>query len=179
MESTEEILATTADDKYADIVEDIMNDKMSGGKFDYYRTDTSSYDPIIAKLEREQKRWTDLIAANRKSMDRVILNIENSKKPSDKLKKVTSADVASWELECKKLQEEYMDFKGNLDSIMPKIEDCKYNRLIEEVQRRHLREFRNKYMQDADFEFMSRGVTWACKYCATHRLKLDFSGYPV
>jgi hypothetical protein len=78
MASTEEILATIAEDKYADIVENIINDKVSGGKFDYYRADISSYDPIIGKLEREQKRWTDLISANRKSMDRVILNIENS-----------------------------------------------------------------------------------------------------
>jgi len=66
-----------------------------------------------------------------------------------------------------------MEFKSNLNDNIPIMEDCKFNRLIEEIQRRQIRELRDKYFHDNDFDYLSRGVTWACNYCAMHRLKLN------
>lgn len=183
------ILATEVDEKYvvADIhtgesynylVREIVRDKESGGKHDLYRADgINSYDPVIGRLFREKKMWEGLMERNRGTMDKTIASIEAaSKKPGEKgYKPARQTDIIRWQDDILKLQEEFVEFRANSARLLPSIEDCQYNRLIEEMTRRNMRALRNKFFKDGDLVYLEKGVVWATKYVEKNRIKLEMS----
>ena len=182
------IIATEVDGKYevADIhsgesynylVREIVRDKESGGRHDLYRADgITSYDPVIGRLFRERKMWEGLMEKNRGTMDKTIAGIEAaSKKPGEKgYKPARPADIIRWQDDILKLQEEFVEFRANSARLLPSIEDCQYNRLIEEMTRRNMRALRDKFFNDGDLVYLEKGVIWATNYAEKHRVELNF-----
>jgi hypothetical protein len=183
------ILATGVDDiynvrdihsgeSYNYLVREIVRDKESGGQHNLYRADgINSYDPVIGKLFREKKMWEGLMEKNRGTMDKTIASIEAaSKSPGEKgYKAARNTDIVRWQDETVKLQEEYVEFRVNSARLLPSIEDCKYNRLIEEMTRRNMRALRDKFFHDRDEAFLEKGVVWALKYAEKSRIDINFA----
>ena len=185
------ILATEvgADDKYRvkDIhtgesynylVREILADKQSGGAHNMYKSDgVNSYDPVLGRLCREKKKWDDLIEKNRMAMDKVIALIEAAfKKPDEKgYRAARSVDIARWQDDSLKLQEEFVELREKSARLMPSIEECQYNRLVEEMTRGNMRSLRDKFFQDGDVVYLEKGVTWAMKYAEKHRTGIDLA----
>ena len=160
---------------YNYLVRDIVADKKSGGAHNLYREDgANSYDPILGRLFREKKKWDELAAKNRGAMDKVIGLIEAAVKGQ---KAARNGDVVRWQEESMKLQEEFVEFRGNSEKLGPNIEDCQYNRLVEEMMRRNMRVLRDKFFEDGDVEYLEKGVVWATNYAEKHRIELDFKAF--
>ena len=180
MDRNDAILQTTPESKYHFLIEEILADKASMWKNDIYReTNKSSYDPIVGKLQNRIDTLRLTMKENRKVMDKIITDIENSKKKPDEkgYKKASSKDVDEWQKMCKKLQQEYVEYKCSADAVRPGLDDILFNQCIEVGQRRTMRFLRNKYLNDGDQEYLEKGVTWAANYAAKHRLKIDMKAY--
>ena len=164
-------------EEYNYLVREILADKASGGQHNLYKADgMNSYDPIIGRLCREKKKWDDLLEKNRYAMDRVIGLIEAAfKDPNDKgYRPARSVDIARWQDESLKLQEDFVEFRANSARLLPSIEDFQYNRLIEEMTRGNLRSLRDKFFQDGDVAYLEKGILWAMSYAEKHRIGPDF-----
>ncbi len=180
MDRNECILQTIPEPKYAFLVEEIISDKLSRAYNDMYKEcDKSSYDIIAGKLQDHLNLMNSRMKENRKVMDKIITDIENSKKKPDEkgYKKANAKDVDEWQKTCKKLQQEYVEYKCSADAVKPGLHDILYNQYIEVGQRRTMRFLRNKYLDDGDQEYLEKGVTWASNYAAKHRVKIDMKAY--
>ena len=158
---------------YTHIVEEIMLDKASLGQYDYYKEDKSSYDPIIGKLQRDIVYYTDMCSANRKTMDTIINNITSAKKQVTG-KKVKESDIDRWEQECSRLQLEFVTYKDILETLQPRLEDCMFNRYIEEFQRKSLKYLRDTFFENGDKAALEEGIVAAMAYAKKHRIKMEF-----
>ena len=159
-------------ESYNFLVREIVRDKESGGAHGLYRAEgANSYDPVIGRLVREKKYWDELIEKNRAAMDRAIGLIEAAmKKPDEKgYRAARPSDILRWEEETVKLQEEFVEFRANSERLLPSIEECQYNRLVEEMARRNMRALRDKFFEDGDMEYLEKGVIWAMKYAEKNR----------
>jgi hypothetical protein len=174
------ILQTFPDSKYAHLVNEIVNDKMSGGNHNLYKDySKTSYDIMAGYLQKEQDSLNLAVKLNRKKMDKIIDDITNAlKDPKDKdYKKATDKEVKAWEEESLKLQEDYVRIKGSLDTMAPKLADVKYNQYVEIGQKMTMWFLRNKFIDDGDLEYLEKGVTWASDYAEKNRLSLDLAYY--
>ena len=165
-------------ERYNYLVRDIKEDKKSGGARNLYKSNgTNSYDPVIGRLLGDKRRWDELAEKNRVTMEKTVGWIEAAmKKPGEKgYKAARDTDIERWENELLKLQEEFVELKANSARLMPTIEDCQYNRLIEEMTRGNMRAMRDKYFEDGDEVFLEKGVTWAMNYDYMNRIKINLS----
>lgn len=180
MDRTELILETTAESKYDFLVEEILADKVSKWQNDMYKeSNKSSYDPIVGKIQSRINALRNTMKENRKVMDKIITDIENSNKKPDApgYKKASAKELDEWNKLGMKLQEEFVECKDQVIAIKQRLDDLIFNQYIELGQRRTMRFLRNKYMDDNDKEFLEKGVTWAANYAAKHRLAIDFKQY--
>lgn len=162
---TELVLATTAMDKYADVLKNILRDEESGWIADYYRSDgRTSFDPEIGRMVAEKKGRDEAITANEKLMEECDKNIRCARllKTDKDYKKATPAEVSRWDKQYVQAQEDIMlDAKGS-DYLGEQIELWSWNRYIEQGRMNRLKGLRDKYKGDGDLEFLRKGVTWAC-----------------
>ena len=180
MDRNDAILQTTAESKYQFLVDEILADKTSMGHNDIYKEfNKSSYDIIVGKLQEHLNRLNTTMKENRKAMDKIISDIENSKKKPDEkgYKKASAKELDEWNKMGMKLQEEFVECKHHVNAIKPGLDDLMFNQYIELAQRRTMRFLRNKYFEDFDQEYLEKGVTWAANYAAKHRLKIDMKAY--
>ena len=180
MDRTELILQTTAEPKYHFLIDEILADKASSWKNDIYKdSNKSSYDPIIGKLQNRVDTLRLTMKENRNVMDKIISDIENSKKRPDEkgYKKASAKELDEWNKMGMKLQEEFVESRYHVIAIKPRLDDLIFNQHIELGQKRTMRFLRNKYMEDGDQDFLEKGVTWAANYAAKHRLAIDLKGY--
>jgi hypothetical protein len=164
-------------ERYNYLVREIVADKGSNGEHNMYKAGgTNSYDPIIGRLTREKNKWDELIKKNRGVMDKIIGSIEAAlKEPRDEgYRRARPVDIARWQDESLKLQEEFVEMRANSARLLPSIEDCQYNRLIEEMTRRNMRALRDKFFRDGDLVYLEKGVTWAMNYAEKNLLQLNF-----
>ena len=180
MERHNAILQTTPESKYMFLVEEILADQKSDGCNDMYKEcNKTSYDIIAGRMQDNLNILNEYIKENRKVMDKIINNIENSKKKPEEAgyKKASAKEVDEWQKMILKLQEDYVTYKCSIDIIKPGLEDILFNQYVELGQRRTMRFLRNKYMSDCDKEFLEKGVSWAFNYAAKHRLNIDMKQY--
>jgi predicted house-cleaning noncanonical NTP pyrophosphatase (MazG superfamily) len=180
MDRHDAILQTTAESKYKFLVEEILADKASRWQNELYReTNKSSYDPIVGKLQNRIDTLRLTMKENRKVMDKIITDIENSNKKPDApgYKKASAKELDEWNKMGMKLQEEFVECRHHVNAIKPGLDDLMFNQYIELAQRKTMRFLRNKYMEDGDQEYLEKGITWAANYAAKHRLKIDMKAY--
>lgn len=182
MDRNKAILQTIPESKYMFLVEEIVSDKKNNGSHDMYKEcNKTSYDIIAAKIQNNLNVLNECLKENRKVMNKIINNIENSKKsPEQKeYKKASAKEVNEWQKMILKLQEEFVTYKSTVDLIKPVLEDILFNQFVELGKRRTLRHLRNKYLIDNDKEYLTKGVTWAFNYAEKHRLNIDLTQYAV
>jgi len=174
------IYQTLPNKKYEFLVEEILEDKKARGAHDYYRDGTSSYDPVIGRLQRDIKFYTDGCQENRDKMDSLISNISRAlKDPKDPgYKKASKDDLTRWESDCSKLQMTFVTYKGNLEILQPQLDDCLFNRYIDDSRRNTMKMLRDKFFMDGDQHYLAKGITWAMEYAEKHKIKLDFDTLP-
>jgi hypothetical protein len=180
MDRNDAILQTTAESKYQFLVEEILADKLCRGQHDIYKeTNKSSYDIIVGKLQSRIDALRLTMKENRKVMDKIITDIENSNKKPDApgYKKASAKELDEWNKLGMKLQEEFVECKYHINAIKPGLDDLMFNQYIELGQRRTMRFLRNKYIEDGDKGFLEKGVTWAANYAAKHRIAIDLKKY--
>lgn len=162
---TELVLATTASDKYADVVNNILRDKESGWTADYYKSDgRSSLDPVIGRMQAEKKACDDAITENERLMCECDKNIQYARLPKTdpKYKKATPTEVSRWDKQYVQAQEDMMHGANESDYLGEQIEVWSWNRYIEMGRMNRLKGLRDKYKEDGDLEFLQKGVTWVC-----------------
>lgn len=174
------ICQTLPNKKYTFLVEEILEDKKSRGAYDHYKTGTTSYDPVIGRLQRDIQFYTLSSKENRNTMDLLITNISKAMKdPKDpEYKKASKEDLTRWESECSRLQQAFVTYKGMLELLEPKLDDCLFNRYIEESKRSTMKMLRDKFFMDGDEDYLAKGITWAMEYSEKHRIKLDLNTLP-
>jgi hypothetical protein len=167
------IAQTLADSKYNYMIEEIIQD-------DYYKDGPSSYDPVIGRLQRDMYYFTSRCKENRDKADLMITAITNAMKdPKDKdYKYATNDEISRWELECSKLQLAFVTYKDKLEQIQPKLDDCLFNRFVEDGRRRTMKMLREKFFTDNDKEYLAKGITWAMEYAEKNRVTLDLDTLP-
>ena len=174
------IFQTLPNKKYEFLVEEILEDKKARGAHDYYRDGTSSYDPVVGRLQRDIKFYTDGCQDNRDKMDTLISNISRAlKDPKDPgYKKASKEDLNRWESDCSKLQMTFVTYKGNLEVLQTQLDDCLFNRYIDDSRRSTMKMLRDKFFMDGDQDYLAKGVTWAMEYAEKHKIKLDLDTLP-
>ena len=174
------ITQCVASSKYNFILEEILEDKRLGGAYDYYKDTKTSYDPPIGRLQRDIKFYTLASEENRKLMDIAITNITNAKRdPKDEQhKKASKADMERWTSDCSKLQIAFVTYKSQLDVLQPQLDDCLFNRYIEESKRNTMKMLRDKFFMDGDKDYLAKGITWAMEYAEKHRISIDLNSLP-
>ena len=180
MDRNHAILQMTPEPKYMFLVEEIVADQKSDGCNDIYKEcNKTSYDIIAARIQYNLNTLNQCIKENRNVMDKIINNIENSKKKPEEAgyKKTSAKEVDEWQKMILKLQEDYVSYKCSVDTMKPVLKDILFNQYVELGQRQTMRFLRNKYMSDHDKEFLEKGVSWAFNYAAKHRLNIDMKQY--
>ena len=171
---SERIQETEVDPKYSYLVEDIVRDKISDGKLNYFSPSKStSYDVILGKLRAKESSLKKNIKDNQSRMDQVIddLNHKGSKG-------LTRKEVASLDAECLSLQESYVNMKSSLDDIIHLISKCEINQYAELDYMIRMRFLRDKYLQDGDIVFLEKGVSWVVGYTDKMRISIDLDSLP-
>ena len=166
------ITQCNANPKYNFLVEEVLQDT---GSKDYYKNGPSSFDPVIGRLQGDIHYYTIASRENRSLMDALITNIGNAMKdPKDPgYKKASKEDLRRWNMECSKLQLEFVTYKGRLEQIQPKLDDCLFNRYIEDSRRNTMKMLSDKFFMDRDKDYLAKGVTWAMEYAEKHRINID------
>jgi hypothetical protein len=174
------IFQTLPNKKYEFLVDEVLGDKRARGTHDYYRDRSSSYDPVIGRLQRDIKFYTDGCQENRDKMDALISNISRAlKDPKDpEYKKASKEDLKRWESDCSKLQVTFVTYKGHLEVLQPKLDDCLFNRYIEDSKRSTMKMLRDKFFMDGDQDYLAKGITWAMEYAEKHKVNLDLDTLP-
>jgi hypothetical protein len=175
------IYQTLPNKKYAYILEEVLEDKKHFGAYDHYKNDgKSSYDPVIGRLQRDIKFYTVSSRENREKMDSLINSVTKAMKdPKDKdYKKATKAQIEQWESDCSRLQQSFVTYKGLLEVLEPQLEDCLFNRYIEDSRRSTMKMLRDKFFMDGDEHYLAKGITWAMEYAEKNRIKLDLNALP-
>jgi len=162
------------DPKYSYLVEDIIRDKESDGKLNYFApSNSTTYDIILAKLKAKEDVLNKAITENQSRMDKVIESL--SKGSKGKLKKNI---LSLLEAECISLQEQYVNMKSSLNTISHLINKCEINQYAESQYMSRMRILRNKYLVDSDLVFLEKGVSWVIGYTDKIRVPLDLKSLP-
>ena len=177
LDRNDALLQTTAHEEYYHLVLDIIRDKESMGSHDYYSEyNRTTLDLLLARLYNKKGMLIETCKNNRGLIEKLLKNIECSKKhPGEKdFRKASARDIEKWNTECMTLQQDYIDFKGSLEKIIPLIEDIEFNRYLERGQRNTMKYLRDKFFNDGNVEYLEKGITWAVEYETRHRVKVDY-----
>jgi len=175
------ITQTVANKKYSYLLDEIVEDKMARGVYDHYKNDTkTSYDPAIGRLQRDIQFYSLSSQENRRQIENLITNITNANKDPKDLgyKKASKEELKRWETDCSKLQLNFVSYKAQLDILQPKLDDCLFNRYIEESKRITMKMLRDKFFMDNDREYLAKGITWAMEYAEKNRINIDLNSLP-
>lgn len=174
------ICQTQPNKKYAFMVEEVLEDKRQFGAYDHYKNGPTSYDPVVGRLQRDIQFYTLNCKENRNKIDCLITNISKAMKdPKDpEYKKASKAQIEQWESDCSKLQQAFVNYRAQLELLQPQLDDCLFNRYIEESRRSTMKMLRDKFFMDGDQDYLAKGITWAMEYAEKHRIQLDLNTLP-
>ena len=169
----QEVPITEIDTKYEHIVDNIIRDKSSGWRNDYYRDTYTGYDTHVARAQAQIHGYKHQIKKYENELEKIATCIENSKRAVDdpKYKKLTPKAVDALEEDYSELYKqkcEQMVFLDGAEKIKQQFEWKQYLQVKRLVL---LQSIRNKFMVDGDEDYMKRGVTWVSQYIEKLRLE--------
>jgi hypothetical protein len=158
------INASVAETQYEPYVRDILRDRDSGWKLDYYKDDgKNSHNVLIIQLQNECSDLELTIAANEKLMKKLDKDIDNARRqPTDPLfKRAKKGDLVLWNKQYAQAREDIYTDGKLIEEIKSVAEVYKWNQLLEEQMRKTIRWLRGHFMMYRDSEFLAKGITWA------------------
>jgi hypothetical protein len=170
------VAATEALPAHENIVAEILRDKKSGWRYNYFKPDGhSTHDAQLNRMNTEKAACEANIKTNKGLIETLDKNIRCARlPPNDKDYKKAKPDmIANWDKQYVQAEEDIMvDTKRSIE-LEGLIHQWSWNRYLELGRERTLYRLRNKFMIDNDIEFLRKGVTWASEYELKRRYKLD------
>lgn len=169
------VAATTHDEKYDFIVENILRDKQNGWRLNYYKSEgTSSCDAEICRMNGEIISRTNNIANNEKLLTSIDTNIKEAGS-----KKVKKPQLEAWDKQYVLAEEDIAYDKARIQELKSLLLKWQWNRYLELSTENAIQRCRNRFMRDFDKESLKKGITMACSYNEKNRYKLiDDDYYP-
>ena len=168
---SERIQETEVNPKYSYLVEDIIRDKESDGKLNYFApSNSTSYDIILGKLRLKEGMLKKTITENQSNMDKQIEELSNMNIRGKKKNEAESLLL--------KLQEAYVNMKSSLNDISDLINKCEINRYAEGQYMIRMRILRDKYLVNGDLIFLEKGISWVIEYTDKMRVPIDLDSFP-
>jgi len=160
------IRATEVNPKYNEAVENIMHDKASGWRHDYYKSNTTMFDVKVSRAQEEVRKYKTQIRKYTASLDKITADIEASNKPPQdpKYKKLTPKQVEALEAEYTDLYKLKCEQMVLLDGAQQVEQGLIWIQSTQRKRLEMLQNIRNGFMQDGDSEYMAKGVTWVEGY---------------
>lgn len=168
---SERIQETEVNPKYSYLVEDIIRDKESDGKLNYFApSNSTSYDIILGKLRLKEGMLKKTITENQSNMDKQIEELSNMNIRGKKKNEAESLLL--------KLQEAYVNMKSSLNDISDLINKCEINQYAERDYMIRMRILRDKYLVNGDLIFLEKGISWVIEYTDKMRVPIDLDSFP-
>jgi len=162
------VLATTPNEKYEFIVQDILRDKKFGWIYNYYKCEaTSSCDAEICRMNAEISSRSNNIVQNEKLLASIDTNLKEA--PSKKLKK---PQLEALDKQYVIAEEDIAYDKARIKDLSALLLKWQWNRHLELRTERAIQHCRNRFMRDYDEAFLRKGITMACSYNEKVRYKL-------
>ena len=178
----EKVLTTEVLSKHQPIVMNILRDKESGWRCDYYRDTSTFYDPPVGRARMEVSKHKMSIKKYEASLEKITGALEASKKDPKEpgFKKLSAKDTEALEAEyidLYKLKCQQMMFLDGAESIL---QEWVWKQYVEKKRLLLLQSIRNKYMIDGDADYMAQAVTWVEEYVERMRkVNAEESSSPV
>lgn len=186
--------ASTPDDSYNFVIDNILRDKDSGWILNYYKSDgKSSCDAEISRMNLEIVELTANITTNEKLLQKINDNIKNASEKNrqialDRVQSATKEEkvvkpvisqlefknnlVETWKNQREIAEDEIMVDRKRMNQILNLLPKWEWNRYLELSLESNIQRLRNQFIIDYDEEFLRKGVTWACNYASTNRYNL-------
>jgi hypothetical protein len=161
------IAETTPLPLYEYIAQDIQRDKDYGWSLQYYKDwESTSYDMAICRSEMAIREATKTIAQSNTLMDTLSAEIARAKLDPKHAhyKKMTLKVMEAKQLGVASALDDIAEAERTITNENVALEKFKWGQYVEKWRYRNLRYIRNTYQLNGDFEYVRRGVTWACSY---------------
>jgi hypothetical protein len=151
--------------------ENILRDKKSGWKYNYYQQEQTMYDVPVAHARASVNSLKRQIKEYDASLEGITQRIENSKRNPDdpKFKMLKPKDVEELEAEYIEIYKRKCDRMVALDGEESVLEKEKYAQMIDQKRLSLLHHLRNTFMVDGDEKYMRAGTAWVEQYIADMR----------
>jgi hypothetical protein len=169
--------STVPDKKYAHIVDDILRDKKHGWSLKYYEDSRTSWDPVVGRTVASIKTHELNIINNQAILDKQTKDLSKSRLPIDHkdYKPISKQEKKKMDLAYIVSTDEISFSNNSLKSLRPYLETILWSQYVESKSIRLMRHLRDKFMFDADQDFLERGVTWAFTYANKLRCLNDYT----
>ena len=158
----EQIPVTNADSKYEGTVEDILRDKASGWKNDYYGDTRTGYDVHCAIAANEVLALKKQIKRFEAELEKITASIEGTKAaPSNKL---TAKQIEELELQYIETYKQKCEQMVLLDAAEDSQRGFEWKKYMQAKRLTLLQWIRNRFMYDGDEEYMKKAVTCISRY---------------
>lgn len=151
--------------------ENILRDKKSGWKFNYYESTQTMHDVAVARVQASVNGLKRQIKDYDAQLDNITGEIENSKRKSDdpKFKKLTPKEVEVLEADYIELYKRKCERMVVLDGEQDALAGHKYAQMIQRKRFELLHALRNNFMNDGDERYLRAGTTWVENYISELR----------
>lgn len=146
--------------------ENILRDKRSGWKFNYYDGTQTIHDVHVANVQASINSLNRQIKEYDASLDGITENIENSKRKADdpKFKKLSPKEVEALEAEYIELYKRKCERMVVVGAEQDALAAHKYAQMIQKKRLELLQVIRNNFMNDGDENYMRAGTGWVENY---------------
>ena len=161
------IAETTPLPLYEYIARDIQRDRDYGWNLNYYKDwETTSYDVAVCRCEMAIREANKTIAHSNAVMDALSAEIKCAKlDPKDaNYKKLGLKAMEAKQLGVAAALDEIAEAERIIRNENVNLDKYKWGQYVEKWRYRNLRGVRNAYQLNGDYEYVRRGVTWACSY---------------
>jgi hypothetical protein len=152
---------------YEYIARDIQRDRDYGWKLNYYHDwNTTSYDMSVCRSEMAIRDATKTISQSNAQIDTLSAEIKRAKlDPKDAdYKKMTLKVMEAKQLGVAAALDDIAEAERTIAKHSADLEKYKWGQYVEQWRYRNLRGVRNMYQINCDYDYVRRGVTWACSY---------------
>jgi len=160
--------------RYEFLLNDLIRDRNSGGRYNYYsNTDSTSYDVAIARGRIAVAEVTQALKTGEQLIEKFSKEIANSRlEPNDlNYKKLNQAAIVSRQSAIAAAMDENFTNERDLATLQKCLDDNIWSQYVEQTYNRTMRAIRNRFYINGDVDWARRAITWIVHY--TNRLRGD------